>query len=519
MPCICFSVVSSILITLLITLFEWVTEHVIGTSLAAYSFVRSNASFLPLLLLGAALIGLVTSFILSFSHSCRGGGIPTSIAAIRGITRFHWYKSVFILPISAWLSFLCGLPLGTEGPCVQMGTAMGEGVVRMLGGKKHEGWRRYIMTGGASAAFSLVTGAPITAVIFSMEELHSRFSPLLFSVASVSVIAAQLSAHFLSSLQIGSIGLFHIDHIHTTLPLSLLFIPLVLGILCGACSRLFTYAYHHVDRLVRVRLEKISVKIKFPIIFSCIALIGFFMSEILGTGHSLIEALFMPQTVWYLLIIILLVRAILMIIANTAGITGGIFLPTLAFGAILGSLSAQAFIALGVIGTEHYLLLVILGMTAFLGATSRIPLTACVFAIEALCGVHSVLAVIIAVCAAFWVVELSGLEDFVDTVVKSKEYAIHKGKEPHFIEVSLTVHPNAFVIGKELRDILWPASCVVLSVERPPENKEKHGLAEGDVLTVHYKTYNLVASAEEFEVLVGDQPEHIDRIMRPLEKA
>ena len=40
-------------------------------------------------------------------------------------------------------------------------------------------------------------------------------------------------------------------------------------------------------------------------------------------------------------------------------------------------------------------------------------------------------------------------------------------------------------------------------------------LAEGEVLTVHYTTYDPAATAHEFEVLVGDQCTEIDRIMRP----
>ena len=40
-------------------------------------------------------------------------------------------------------------------------------------------------------------------------------------------------------------------------------------------------------------------------------------------------------------------------------------------------------------------------------------------------------------------------------------------------------------------------------------------LAEGEVLTVHYTTYDPAATANEFEVLVGDQCTEIDRIMRP----
>ena len=112
--------------------------------------------------------------------------------------------------------------------------------------------------------------------------------------------------------------------------------------------------------------------------------------------------------------------------------------------------------------------------------------------------------------------EISGKDDFTDTVIEAKAHAIHKGKEPYFIKVPLTVYKDSFVIDKEVRDILWPASCVLLSIEKGANHADKPSISEGDILTVHYKTYDPTATAEEFEILVGDQSEETDRIMRPI---
>ena len=514
LPCLSFSVTVGVLSTILVTLFKLETEKVIHFSQWAYTAASQKPIIVIWFFLGIAVAGLASSFILSHSRTSRGGGIPTSIAAIRGITNFKWLPSLVVLPVTALLSFLCGLPLGTEGPCVQMGTAVGDGTVRLFGGKKNKAWRRYIMTGGATAGFALATGAPITSIVFAGEELHKRFSPLLFSVSALSVLVSQICATFLESFGIGTVSLFNVYHFES-LPLHLLFVPLTVGFLCGIASLIFTKIYHKFDKLMQVTMKNISIKFKFPVIFVLVALIGFFVPKALGTGHSLIENMFSSSTVWYMLIFVFLIRAAFMMLANTAGITGGIFLPTLAFGAIIGALCGNIFVAMNVIDEKYYALLIVLGMTAFLGATSKIPITACVFAIEALGGIHNILGVIIAATASFIVVEISGLNDFTDTVVETKAHSAHKGKQPHVIEVPLTVKENSFVIGKELQDVLWPVSCVVLSIEKSDRDNSKTGILQGDVLTVHYKTYDPVATAEEFEVLVGDQSEDIDRIMRP----
>ena len=124
-----------------------------------------------------------------------------------------------------------------------------------------------------------------------------------------------------------------------------------------------------------------------------------------------------------------------------------------------------------------------------------------------------------AITVAFMAVEVSGLSDFTSTVIHAKAKDIHKDKTPIVIEVPLTVYKGSFVIDKDVRDILWPASCTMLSIERGPNKTNKIGVAEGDILTVHYTTYDPVATANEFEILVGDQSEDIDNIMRPKQKA
>jgi len=514
LPCLVFSLVTGILSAVLITLFKLAAQEVISVSGQVYKLARLEPIGLPILILGAAAVGLAASFLVKNAKNCRGGGIPTTIAAIRGIAYFKWIKSVVVLPISALLTFLGGVPLGTEGPCVQMGAAIGDGTVSLLGGKRYAGWRRYMMTGGAASGFAMVTGAPVTAILFSIEELHRGFSPLVISVVSVSVLVCHIISRLLSLLGIGTGAMFHLQELEV-LPLSELYLPLIIGLVCGLGAVAFTGSYNAVDRFMRHKLGKLSINIKFPIIFACVALIGYFASEIMGTGHHLVQELLSARGVWYALLITLLARAIIMMISNTSGITGGIFLPTLAFGALMGALCGECFVALGMMEQSHYPLMVVLGMVSFLGASSRIPVTAAVFAMEALGGLSNLPAMIIAVTVSFFMVEMSGIGDFTDTVISTKEKHINANKEQYTIEVALTATKGSFAVGKELGDILLPAACVVLSKEQAAVNEGKHAIGEGDVLTVRYRTCDPIATAEELEALVGEQSEEVRSIMRP----
>lgn len=512
LPCLVFSMATGFFAALITVTFKILAELIIHVSGTVYIAVRATPILLPLLIIGAAVIGLAASILLSKSHSCKGGGIPTSVAAICGLFSFKWVATILLLPVSALLSFFVGLPLGTEGPCVQMGTAVGDGVIKCFGGEKNRGWRRYIMTGGASAGFSIATASPISAIIFSMEEIHKHFSPVLLSVASVSVVTAQLTARALSALGIGNTELFGLPEIEA-MPLELFFAPLAIGIIAGAASILFTRLFRLVDRTMRIVLKKLSTRVVLPILFALVAIVGFFFADALGTGHSLVNSLFTRGYAWYLLVLLFLIRAIGTIISNTSGATGGIFLPTLAFGAILGALVAEAMIVFGLVGAEHYTVMVVLGITAFLGATSRIPLTACVFAIEALSCINNVIPLVIATTAAMLIVESSGLEDLTDAVINAKLHRITKGKKSIDVEAALTVKDDSFVVGKELRDVLWPNSCVVLSFEHKDHSKAHSIISAGDVITVRYLTYDLEATVGELDELVGEQSRDVIRIV------
>ena len=77
LPCLGFSVLTGICSAILITAFKILAEWTVHTSVSVYGTVRENPLWLPVLVLGAAAIGLAASLLLSASHSCKGGGIPT----------------------------------------------------------------------------------------------------------------------------------------------------------------------------------------------------------------------------------------------------------------------------------------------------------------------------------------------------------------------------------------------------------------------------------------------------------
>ena len=108
--------------------FKFCATYVIRFSKWAYTLAAKNPIYIPAVLGGLIIIGSSMYFLLKFEPQIKGGGIPTAVKYIREGKAFNVIKNVFLVPFAALVTFLSGLPLGNEGPSVQLGCAIGDGV-------------------------------------------------------------------------------------------------------------------------------------------------------------------------------------------------------------------------------------------------------------------------------------------------------------------------------------------------------------------------------------------------------
>ena len=134
-PCLFLSGVAGIFTGALIFLFKLVANLIIHLSIDIYAAARTYPQYILPVLLGAAALGALAYLLLRIAPECKGGGIPTAVTALRGFVSFGWVKSIFVLFSSAMITFFSGVPLGNEGPSVQMGCAVGKGTVNVFAHK------------------------------------------------------------------------------------------------------------------------------------------------------------------------------------------------------------------------------------------------------------------------------------------------------------------------------------------------------------------------------------------------
>lgn len=155
-----------------------------------------------------------------------GSGIPQVEGQLQGELEFHWWSILWKKFVAGIISIGPGLFLGREGPSIQLGAAVGQGVAQ--GFKKHGSDRRIMIAAGAAGGLAAAFNAPIAGTMFVLEEVYHNFSPLVW----ITSLASAVGANFISLNVFGEVPVLHLVY-DRPLPVSLYWHLLLLGVLLG----------------------------------------------------------------------------------------------------------------------------------------------------------------------------------------------------------------------------------------------------------------------------------------------
>ncbi len=508
-PAFIFGSITGVLTGVVVIAYKLLAKIIISFSEDSYGFLRNKLYFIPLVLIGLYLVALIFCAVYKKQPRVRGGGIPSSIALLRGIVTFKWLRTLIGVFFMSLTSFLIGVPLGNEGPSVLMGTAVGKGSVSVMA-KRHPAWSRYSMTGGACAGFAVATGASVSGILFAVEEAHQRISPMILIVGSIAVLFAQIVSELLCPLLNLSTSLFP-EFLVVSLGVKDVWIALLVGIAVGLFAVLFLKYYKVISKFANGKLKKIPHHIRIFAVFTITLGLGLVSFSFISTGHEVFILLLEENVAIYGLLILLLVRMTLTLFANTNKLTGGVFLPIMALGAILSSILGKGMESVFGLSNDYYTLILALGISACISGMMKMPLTAIVFSLEVLGCSNNAIYVIITVAVSFVITEIFGVkginDSIVDNIIKSQE-TTHERK---IIDTHITVKKGSFAEYRHARDILWPANFFLLSII-PSESRyaqiDQQGAKtfhEGDVLHIRYATFDEPHTKAELTAIVGEQ--------------
>ena len=513
LPCLVYGSAGGILTGAVIFGFRVMTDWLNKIAVVLYDAVCADLWLLPLFFLALAALAFLLSVILKWAPSANGGGIPTAMGILRGIVTFKWLRTFVGVIASSVITFFAGMPLCNDGPSVLIGASLGRGVNSLLGGKKGAAWDRYVMTGCAGAGFAAATMSPLTAVFIALEEIHKKFSPMLLMTVFSSVLSATATTRLWGELFKVDTAFFHFGEM-PSLGLSDIWLPVVLGCAVSLFAALFLLLARSINHLFINKLKRIPHFLQLTLVFVLCGAAGLWARDFIGGGHELIVHINARSVVPLALLLIFCLKFFLVPVANVSGATGGLFIPTLALGALIGALLAELFIAWGV-NPDYYKIIVVLSISGFMSAASRVPLSAIMLALEAMNGTGNILFIAVSVSVSFMLLELTKLPAINDIVLETTIKISTHERQPKNVEISLEVKPDAFVAGKTVRDVLWPANTIILSVTRAEHTESENGerltkdgekeLKAGDILRLRFQTYDEETTVSGLLALLGEQ--------------
>lgn len=355
--------------------------------------------WLALYILSFIIIAYLLKLIVAREPMCTGSGIPQIKGILQGDMSMRWFSVLWSKIIGGVLAIGAGMSLGREGPSVQIGACVGQGLSQTSRRTRFES--RILMTAGAGAGLAAAFNAPLAGVIFGLEEMQKTISPALLLTG----ITASITAATVTEVVFGMSPVFSMGYL-LPLPLNLFDVLVVAGIVIGLLGRLFNIALaYSLDIYSRLGLSGM----KKPLVPLALAgILGFVLPEILGGGNLLVDSLVVTDYTIGFLCLLFVGKFLFTMICFGSGVPGGIFLPMLVLGAAGGAVLAKLLVLAGLLPAMYYADIIVFGMAAYFSSVVKSPVTGSILILEMTGSFQHMLALLVVSLTAYVISDLTG---------------------------------------------------------------------------------------------------------------
>ncbi len=422
---------------------DWCRIYLLGSG-ATLSTAR--------LLLAPTLTGLVIAvLVIHVFPLARGSGVNQTKAALYIYNGYIPLRTAIGKFITAALAIGSGHSLGPEDPSLQIGASLASALGR--GMRLSRDRMRLMAPVGAAAGLAAAFNAPISAVLFVIEEVIGRWTAGILG----SVVLSAISSVVVMRWFLGSESLFRIPAVQLERPSELIAYA-ILGIVGGFASVAFSSGI----AALRPRFTALPRWTQYfqpaiaGLLIGIIAVLG--APQVMGAGYEYIDQAMHGQFTWQMLAVLAGLKIVATMLSFVSGTPGGMFAPTLFIGAMLGA-------AVG--GAEHVVLphlsgspgtYALVGMGVLFAGFLRAPMT-----------------------SVFMVLEVSGNYSIIVPVIVANTFAyvISRALQPTAIFDVLTRQDGLDLPSMEeqreenilrVEDAMQPPTGPVLDAEQPLES-------------------------------------------------
>jgi chloride channel protein, CIC family len=379
-------VISGLLVVSFRMAIEWLSVLLLGSSPQPHQ---------PRLIVIPAVAGLIIALLTRFVFpNVRGSGINQTKAALYIHNGYISFRTVIGKFLLSALAIGSGHSLGPEDPSLQIGAGVASLISRRFGMSKEK--LRIFAPIGAAAGLAAAFNAPISAILFVIEEVIGQWSAAVLG----SIVLAAVSSVVVARSFWGAEPMFRIPAVTLRDPRELLAYA-ALGVAGGFAALLFAKSLSYLRP--RLRSQPPWSQLLQPALAGLlVGGIGYFgLTQVMGAGYQAIDQAMHSQFTWRMLLVLALFKIIATTLSFSSGTPGGMFAPTLFIGAMLGA-AVGSFEKIyfphltGSIGSYA-----LVGMGVLFAAFLRAPLTSVFMVLEVSGNYSIVLPVILANTIAY----------------------------------------------------------------------------------------------------------------------
>lgn len=491
------SMAVGILAGLVVVFYRIMLDKSLKLSHMIYSKIGENILLLIpwtiILIMCGVLLGIMTKK----NPMIKGSGIPQIQGVILRKLHMNGIRVVIEKLLGGIIAIGAGLSLGREGPSVQIGGAVGQSFSRFLGRGRLE--EKYLVTSGASAGLSAAFNAPIAGVMFALEEIHKNFSPLIL----ISAMTSSLTADFISRNFFGLKPVFRLEKI---VMVKLEYYPylIILGIILGFLGKLFNNGLLKSQKIYK---DMIFLKDEFkPVIPMFMAILfGLFIPLVLGGGHDLIEEVLSGHIILSTIFILFLAKFIFTLASFGSGVPGGIFLPLLSLGALIGMGYGMVCSKFFGMDANYIRSLGVLAMAGYFAATVKSPVTGSILIAEMTGSLEGFLATGLVALVSYITTDLIGnrpiYESLLEGILAGEKIEEKNESSEEKVIFEFIVPIDSHIDGKKIKDLNMSVKFLILAIKRGTEEVIPQGesmIKGGDVIVVMADSSLAYLVKEEF---------------------
>ena len=333
-------------------------------------------------------VGLLVALLVMYVFpEVRGSGVNQTKAALYISNGYIPFKNAVGKFLCSALAIGSGQSLGPEDPSLQIGASLASALGRRLQLSREK--LRLLAPVGAAAGLAAAFNAPISAVLFVIEEVIGRWSAGILG----SVVLSAVSSVVVMRWFLGADAIFRVPATIFVHPSELLAYA-ALGVVGAFAAVIFAKAIGYFRPRLRA-LPRATQYFQPALAGFFIGLIGWLGApQVMGAGYDFMDQAMHDQFAWKFLAILAGLKIITTTLSFVSGTPGGMFAPTLFIGAMLGGAVGgveRHFFPLLTVSTGTYALV---GMGVLFAAFLRAPMTS-VFMVLEVSGNYSIIVPVI----------------------------------------------------------------------------------------------------------------------------